>query len=97
MMKSATAKGGKFADSMKMNPRKAMGITGDTSGGNFGVGSSFGAGGKHPDVGMKHAKMADAQRGIGAPIMRGNGNHPAQAAPDHGGMPKDRFRREGRA
>lgn len=97
MMKSASAKGGKFADSMMMNPRKAMGYSGDTSGGNFGVGP-FPCSGAKGGAGERPGSMlSDVQRGIGAPISRGNDLHPAQAHPDHGSMPKDRFRREGKA
>ncbi len=38
----------------------------------------------NPDRGMAHAPMADGDRAIGAPIARGKGMHPMQAAPKHG-------------
>ena len=71
-----------------MSPRKAM--AGGATGGNFGVEnyeSEHGPAVSHPDAkagtGRKGA-MADGERGIGASVMHTKGQHPAQAAPNHG-------------
>lgn len=79
-----------MASGAGMSPRKAMASGMGEGKGNFGVGSfdkDAQMATNHPDkVAMTGAKgaMADHERGIGMPISRGKGMHPAQAAPDHG-------------
>ena len=72
-----------------MSPRKAM-ASGMTKGGNFGAESyndHHGGMGPHPDhtahTGMK-AVMGDGERTTPPGIHHTKGQHPAQAAPDHG-------------
>lgn len=73
-------------DPMNQHKRMASGMS--PAAGNFGV-KPFPSSGAamHPDaasgLGMKGA-MADADRGIGMPIMHAKNHHPAQAAPIHG-------------
>ncbi len=73
-----------------MNAHKKM--AGADAKGNFGVSGFPGRTASHPDVGMKHTPMDDSARM--AP-MKGNGGM-MQAAPDHGPMGTDHFKRDGK-
>lgn len=82
---SETMKGGDG-----MSPRKAMAAGKGDGGGDFGVGSyaeQHGTPITHPDMKAgtgRKGVMDDGDRGIGSSIMHTKGQHPAQAAPDHG-------------
>lgn len=87
-----------MAGSAKMAPRKAMGMKGLASGAED-VGGYPGSTKAHPDVGMSHKKMMDADRGIGMPVKHSPDMLPAQAAPRHGTQHEKSmgFMRDGKA
>ena len=74
-----------------VSPRKVM--AGALDKGSFGVGSPFDP---HTTQRDGVGELADGQRGVGNPVSR-PGNHPGQAAPDHGDMGTDHFTRGGKA
>lgn len=86
MQEAKSGKADVMGGGAMMSPRKAIASGMGPGAGNFGVGSFETDCQKSctPAATPERATLADNSRGIGSPVSRKGGGHPAQAAPDHG-------------
>lgn len=87
-----------MASGSGVSPRKAMAMDNMPNGG-FDVKAFADVQGNVPHADHvagtgRKAHMADSERGAGPGVMHTKGMHPAQAAPNHGPVGVDHFRRD---